>query len=212
MKAFLAGYKNLLHTTFYTATVGTVITLSSISPVAAANFKIEGIFNDNQPFSGIFSTEKQTLTDYRINVGSAKIPTQSKQQTLNAFTYSPTICNTIPFAAICNSNGAITPTSLHLHFFAALGGDSDSRNFAFNVPTAFPTDGNTISGNAFESFQCTRCGGNIPSSFKRVGIGTVTALSVATVPEPKINWVVLTAGFLGAATMYKMRSLFTVKL
>jgi hypothetical protein len=68
---------------------------------------VEGVFNDNQPFSGIFSTQNQTLTDYQINVGSSTIPTQSGQQTINAFTYSSTACITIPSAA---STGAINPT------------------------------------------------------------------------------------------------------
>ncbi len=189
----LSNHKAILMTTISTASVGMLTFLSSISPVAAATYNIQGIFNDSRPFSGKFSIENQTLKDYKIDVGSATIPTQLGRSTLNAFTYSPTACKNVSPQFICSSSGKITPTSaLQLSFSTAFASSYDSRNLFLGIKN-LPTEGGTISSDVFEFYECSRCGGNVASGFKRTGLGTIT---VTKVPEPKTNWAVLSASIL----------------
>jgi len=188
-----------------TAMLGATIGFSSVLPVAAATstFTIQGIFNDNQPFSGIFSTENNVLVDYQIEVGSSIVPTQYGFFTQDPFTYTPTTCH--PSASYCFNSGSISSTSLQVSSSASSGGHRDSRTFTFNFLNGFPTnDSIVVSGNGFESFDCSRCGGNAPSGFEREGSGVVTLISSeVTVPEPTINWAVLTASILGVTVLPK---------
>ncbi|BAT53559.1 hypothetical protein NOS3756_25200 [Nostoc sp. NIES-3756] len=197
----LASCMKIASTAIFSAAIG----FSSVLPVAAATatFTIQGIFNDSQPFSGILLTENNILVDYQIEVGSSIVPTQYGFLTIDPFTYSPTTCH--PVASYCFNSGSISSTLLEVNSSAVSGSNWEYRTFSFNFLNGFSTNDNiVISGNAFESFSCSRCGGNAPSGFERGGDGVVTLVSSeVTVPEPTINWAVLSASILCSTVLRK---------
>jgi hypothetical protein len=56
--------------------------------------------------------------------------------------------------------------------------------FSSNVAN-FPNDGETLIGNAFEFYQFSICGGNVPSGFRQTATGTVIMANATQVSEPK---------------------------
>ncbi|WP_157087489.1 hypothetical protein [Anabaena sp. CA = ATCC 33047] len=190
-------------TTVSTAMVTTAISVSSMLPADAETFLIQGLFNDNQPFSGSFVTDQDgVLVNYEINVGSSIIPTPYGDVTLDPVTYNPTFCDQYAnYDGYCGIDGMIdNSTSLKLISYWGSGSNYFSRDFTLNFLNSLPTYNNTINGNAFESFFCSRCGGNVETGFERSGTGTISA-----VPEPSINLAVLTTGILGTTIISKRR-------